>query len=339
MSAASPAARKSVANSKATRAAVTQPTDTLPPVKSSVFDEQKEQTTEEQQSVVDKTAGETTRPALAFLSASVALIVLLIRSPVSWFVCTELSVRDRFSVLQSRFSHFATDLQQLQASASSADAALLHSLTEQLNTLTQQLQTETTARTTEAQSLQESLTAQLDQLTATLTQPIEAQLASLTTRVITLETQLTQLAATVETDRATVPVLIDGRIADVKADERRAVDEAKRHESERREREQLIVNRLLSIEERVAEERKVERGMWEGKLTALRLEWEEERRLKEREWSEWRERVRVEMAELRQSAEKERQERVETDELIGAAVQKYTSELQDGIRIVASKQK
>ena len=49
--------------------------------------------------------------------------------------------------------------------------------------------------------------------------------------------------------------------------------------------------------------------------------------------------MRVEMAELRRETEKERQERVETDELIGAAVQKYTTELQDGIRIVASKQK
>ena len=258
---------------------------------------------------------------------------------LSLLCVSELSVRDRFSALQSRFTNFSSDLHQLQESATSADAALLQSLTTQLATLTQQLQTETTTRTTDTQQLHQSIATQLEQLTAAITQPIEAQLATLVTRIAALETQLAQLVVTVDADRAAVPTLIDGRIADVKADERRAVDEAKRHESERREREQLIVNRMATIEQQVAEERKVERGMWEAKLTALKLEWEEERRLRERGWSEWRERVRVEMAELRQTAEKERQERVETDELIGAAVQKYTTELQDGIRIVASKQK
>jgi len=58
--AASPSARKSVANTKAAKTSVAQPTDTLPPVKTSVFDEHKEQTTtDEQQAALDKTAGET----------------------------------------------------------------------------------------------------------------------------------------------------------------------------------------------------------------------------------------------------------------------------------------
>ena len=53
----SPAARKSVANSKPARTSITQPADNLPPVKTAVFDEHKEQSTDEQTSRADKTAG------------------------------------------------------------------------------------------------------------------------------------------------------------------------------------------------------------------------------------------------------------------------------------------
>ena len=72
-----------------------------------------------------------------------------------------------------------------------------------------------------------------------------------------------------------VPALITARVDEVKGEERREREERVREGRERAEREQLLVNRVVGLEDTVREERRAERRMWEERLSAMKVEWDD----------------------------------------------------------------
>ena len=306
MSSASPSARKA-GKSITTRASIIQPpapnpaSDTLPiPLKPSL-EEQKE-------SLLD--------PSLAPSG-----------SP---------SIRDRFTSLHSHFSTFEADLLQQQRAATANERELLTRLTSDLARLQSDVSTETAARETGVAEVRAALREGLEALAGRLTETLTTGLAGLTSRLDGLEATVAALDRRVAANAAQVPELISARIDEVKGEERREKEERLREGRERSEREQLLVNRVVALEEAVKEERRAERRMWEEKLKGMRVEWEDEGKLRVKEVEALKERIRTEVEALKAQVDTERREREETDRLISTAVEQYALTLQGGIRIIAA---